>query len=134
MKKFLLLLGFYAMIVVLSIPQAQADEIDIGYQVTLSEDHDAVVSTVDFPAVNTAPEFVVQVIDRSPGVRCEELRSIMISELEAKSPAELNGALLNGDVTINDFFDRQSTRLKYTTTGYNVTQSVFSTSNGGSSY
>ncbi len=133
MKKLLILLGFCAMIMVLFIPQAQADERDIGYQVILPADHNAVIATDNCPAGITAPEFVVQVLHQDPGDMRMELRA-QGSGLREESPAILSFPS-EGDLTDYTFFrNRQCARLKYTTTRYRVTPAICSTSNGGAGY
>ena len=117
---------------VLFIPQAQSAERDIGYQVILPVDHNAVVDTADCPTVISATEIVVQVLHQDPGDNLSELR--VFSGLEAKSPAELNGALPKGDVKVNDFFQRQCTRVYDMNIRYKATKKTMSTSNGGAGY
>jgi hypothetical protein len=138
MKKILFLLGC---MLILCIPQAQPADIDIGYQVTLPEDHsfDFAQATMDFSAVSTDPEFVVQITDRSPEVQCEELASAALSNLsllEAKSADHINViALPQADVTDLFFQDRnrQCTKLCVVKSNARISN-VMSTSNGGSGY
>lgn len=138
MKKLILLLGLI-LAMALTIPQAafgfaQAPDADVGYKFTLPADHNAVV-TVDCQAVVTAPEFVVQVIERDPGDRSMELASATLSGLRAKSPAA-NCALSNGDLTYNDFrnHNRQCNKLREHYRLKVTTPRIVSTSCGGIGY
>jgi hypothetical protein len=131
MKKFLLLLGF-VLLAAVTIPQANAMDADVGYQIVLPADHNAVV-TADCQAVVTAPEMVYQVAVRDPGDRPVELRA-QSSGLREESPAKFS-SLYQGDVTYNNFFrNQQCTRLYMMNNRQRVTPSVRSTSCGGIGY
>jgi hypothetical protein len=135
MKKFLFLLGCMLM---LCIPQAQPTERDIGsfgFAQDPCQDFNFALAT-ECHEVFTAPEFVVQVIDRSPGVQSEELASTALSVLRAESADQINLiALPEADVTDLFFQDRnrQCTKTRLVKS-YAIVTNVLSTSNGGSGY